>query len=249
MELASVSLSESYVQAAETVCTCPILLIMTLQDVSVKKFIKLYSIHQSDEFGTELDKEIALLCALYDKPEQHFLNMNLKQLRAARRVLYNCISLDNVIPKPERYIKANGNVYAPCYKFNSSVSGGQFVDVTRFAKDPKEIINNLPKILASICVPTKRTLFVRHKRKYMAVPHEEVSEDMEQASIYDAYSIALFFWAVWNGLLQVTGDYLVKTAIAKKTTTGTDLTKAEAAGLLNILETFGDGITARKTLQ
>jgi hypothetical protein len=218
---------------------------MTLKDLSVRKFVKLYEIQRdADGYETEVDKEVALLSVLHDKPEEYYLGMTLKEFAKAKAGL-NIISVDSVEPKPERYIKANGRVYAPLYDFKK-LTGGQFVDATRFCKDPEAIIENLPKILASFCVPTKRTLFGRKKLPYMSVDHEDVARDMEEASIYDAYSIALFFWAVWKGSLEITGDYLVKTAIAKKAKTGTEFSKAEAAGLLSILEAYGDGITARK---
>lgn len=214
---------------------------MTLKDLSVKKFIDLYDIQQATFFETPIDKEIALLTCLFDKPEAFFLEMNLKEFTKWRNEL-NFISIDGVEPKPLRYIRANGRVYAPCYKFVSEVTGGMLVDSTRFASDKDKIIENLPQILASFCLPTKKTFYGRKKLKYnVDVPHEEAARDMEEANIFDAYSIALFFWAVWKGSLEVTGHSLVRKIIAKKKATKTPLTKEETEGLLHILQMSSGG--------
>lgn len=219
---------------------------MTLKDLSVKRFQALYAITQ-EEHETETDRDVALLVCLTGKPDEYFLNLSLDKFKDYRRVL-EAFSLDKIQPKPAKYISANGKVYAPVYDFRK-VTAAQFIDVTHFCKDPEAIIENLPQILASFCRPTKKTIFGRRVLPYDAEYHKEVSADMEQATIFDAYSIALFFWAVWNGSLQITGDYLVREILKKKTATKTKITTNEQAAILNILERYGDGITASKIFQ
>jgi hypothetical protein len=217
---------------------------MTLKEISVKKFIHLKDIIEAKHFDTEIDKEIALLVCLTGKPEDFFLNLNMSQLKEWTRQT-DFLSLEEIDGKPEKFIKANGNIYAPVYDF-SALTAGQLVDITHFLKEPENLIFNLPKILASFCVPTKRTLTGRKKLKYLDVPHHKVAEDMEAASILDAYEIAVFFWTVLKSFLETTGDCLVKKMIATKTAKGEKITPTETKALLTILSAYGDGITARK---
>lgn len=218
---------------------------MTLKDITVKKFIDAYQIINADHYDTETDRDIALLACLYDKPEDFFLNMSFPVFNEYRRKL-EVINLDKVEGRAAKYIKVNGKTYAPVYNFKK-LSASQFIDVTHFCKDPEKIIENLPKILAAFCLETKKTLFGRKLIPYdLGERHEEVSKELEDATMFDAYSIALFFYHVWNGSLKITGGYLVQQILKKKEATKTNLTANEQAGILNILETYGDGITARK---
>jgi hypothetical protein len=220
---------------------------MTLKELSVKKFLHLKDIIEAKHFDNEIDREIALLVCLTGKPEDFFLNLTMSDLRTWTRKT-DFLSLEQIEGKPQRLIKANGNYYAPVYDF-SKLTAGQLVDITYFLKEPENLLFNLPKILASFCLPTKRTLTGRKNLAYLSTPHEKVAEDMESASILDAYSIAVFFWNVLKGFLQSTGDCLVKTMIETKTAKGQTITPTETKALLTILLTFGDGITARKKSQ
>ena len=222
-----------------------LLQVMTLKNISVRKFIELFDIISSDIYDTETDRDVAVLVCFTGKPEEHFLNMTMANFRKeANRLAF--LKLENIKPEAKKFIHANGKTYAPVYNFNK-LTAGQFVDVVSFAKEPTKIIENLPKIMAALCVPTRRKM--NGKRKllpYGSVSHAEVVADMENASIYDAYSIAVFFWNVWTVLLEDTGDYLVRETLAAKMMQNKTLTTDEVTALLNILEVYGDGITARK---
>jgi hypothetical protein len=215
-----------------------------MKEITVKQFIAVMDILQDEFYVTETDRDVALLACLTGKPEAYFLEMKLNEFKAWKNKL-EVIDLDSIEAKAPKHLKVNGKTYAPIFDFRK-LSAGQFVDVTTFCKDPEEIINNLPKILASLCVPTKRGLFGYKLQPYLSVEHEEVANDMLEASIIDAYGIALFFWAVWKGSLEITGDSLVREILKKKEATKTPLTKNETAGLLHILNLYGDGITAQK---
>lgn len=212
---------------------------MNLKNISVKKFAELFDIMNDKGFDFSLDKDIALLACLHDKEEGYFLEMSLPKFKKYSGNLDN-FDLKNISAKAPKHIKANGRIYAPVYVFDR-LNAGQLLDIMSFCKDPEQIIENLTKILASICLPTRYGLFGRKILRYGAISHKKVAEDMESASIVDAYGIALFFWAVWISFLQNTGDFLVKQTIETKAKTGTRLTEAEKEALLNILQTFGDG--------
>lgn len=220
---------------------------MTLKEISVKKFIHLKDIIEAKHYESEIDREVALLVCLTGRPEEYFLSLSLSDFATWTRKA-DFLTLENVEGQAKKFIKANGNIYAPVYDF-SQLTAGQLVDITHFVKDPDGIVENLPKILASFCLPTKRTLTGRKKLSYLSTPHHKVAEDMENASVLEAYSIAVFFWNVLKGFLETTGDFLVKTAITTKTAKGQTITAKERTALLTILSAFGDGITARKKSQ
>ncbi|MEO7535868.1 MAG: hypothetical protein ABIU30_18550 [Ferruginibacter sp.] len=217
---------------------------MNLKDISVKKFIALDDIMKGNFYATETDREIALLVELTGNPEDYYLNMLWPEFMKHKQTL-DFLTLDKVEAKAQRFIKTNGNVYAPVYDFHK-LTAGQLIDVLHFAKDEQGVILNLPNILASFCVPTKKTFTGRKLLPYGSKVHAEVSQDMLTASIVDAYSISVFFWDVWNNFLAATGDYLVRTMLTKKAKTGEKLTQQETTALLTILEGYGDGITQRK---
>ena len=164
---------------------------MTLKDISVKKFILINEIITSNHYTTEIDKEIDILSELHSKSEDFFLNLSLPKFKSYLEGL-EFLKLDNVTPAALKYIKANGKTYAPIYDY-AKLTAAQFIDVTHFAKDTENFISNIPKILASICVPTKRTLTGRQLLKYDSEKHSQISEDMEAANMYDAFAIAVFF--------------------------------------------------------
>jgi hypothetical protein len=216
---------------------------MNLKDISVKQFIELKTIIDAKNYADEIDREVDLLSTLTGKEKEFFLNLNLYDWRKYRNEL-SVLNLDKIEPKAERFIKANGKIYAPIYEFDE-LTAGQLVDITHFLKNPENLIQNLPQILASFCVPTKRTLFGRKKLSYLSVPHSKVAEDMKAASIFDAYSIAVFFCHVLNSFLENTAGYLTKTAIQAKTAKGETLTTEETKALFLILERFGVGTIPR----
>lgn len=216
---------------------------MTLKEISIKKYIELKAIIEAKHFEDEVDREVALLSCLTGKDEQFFLNLNLFDWRKQREQL-EILNLENIEGKAAKYITANGNIYAPVYDF-SKLTAGQLVDITHFLKEPEKLIQNLPLILASFCLPTKKTLFKRKTLNYLSVPHSKVAEDMESASIFEAYSIAVFFYLVLNKFLQNTAGYLTTKTIQSKTAKGAKLTTEETKALLAILEMFGGGTIQR----
>jgi len=218
---------------------------MTLNDISVKKYIALCGILKSNSYPDAIDREVALLSCLTGKSEDFYLNLTLSELSKCSKE-FDFIKLDTVEAKPTRFINANGKMYAPVYDF-SKLSAGQFADATySLVMDAGDIIENIPKILASICIPTKSGLFGRKLLKYGSIDRNTVIEDMEAASILDAYSIATFFRNAWDAFMINGGHLLISEAIRKKDEAGTPFTGEEKAAMLVILEAYGDGVVRNK---
>lgn len=211
---------------------------MDINTLSVETYIQAVNIIQANHYESEIDREIEILSCLTGKSEEYYSNMLMSDFKKARnKVAF--INIDNIAAVSPRYIKANGKTYAPVYEFDR-LTAAQLLDVTHFIKDATQIVNNLPQILASICVPTKQTLRGRKLLPYLAVSHKQVAEDFKKASIVDGYGVAVFFYQVWKSLIETTGGYLVREVLRSKTTR---LTEMEKAGLLNILQMYGDGTT------
>lgn len=220
---------------------------MQLKDITIKQFIAITDIAKNGRYSNEIERDTAILQVLTGKPEKYFEDMSLTEFKKLTNGLGE-ITLAGIDANAKKYIKANGKIYAPVYNFGKLTSG-QFIDATHFLKDQDSLIENLPKILASICVPTKRGLFGRKLLKYGAEDHADVAANFEEALIVDAYGISVFFFNVWINFLSNTGAYMVKTMIANAEKTKTPLTKAQTEILLNILEVYGDGTIARKKSQ
>lgn len=218
-----------------------------MHDITVNKFIALNDILTASHYESEIDRNIDLLACITGKDREYYESLTMHAYKKeCERLAF--LTLESIEGKPKRYIKANGKIYAPIYDFRK-LTAGQLVDVTHFTKESAKIIDNLPKILASICVPTKKTFTGRKKLPYLSTEHEDVAADMGKASFFDAYSIALFFWAVYNGSMQIIGNSLVKKILAKKKAANQKLTEQERAAILTILKMYGGGITVPNVSQ
>ena len=133
--------------------------------------MELFEIIQSDFYDNEIDREIDLLSCYTGKPEDYFLNLKMADFKKQSDKLV-FLELKNITPEAKKYIKANGRTYAPIYNFHN-VTTKQYVEIISFAKEPTKIIENLAKILASICVPTKLTISGKRKNlTYVTLSHK-----------------------------------------------------------------------------
>lgn len=189
--------------------------------ITVGKFQQLYDIIQGMNFDTELERQIHLLSCLEDKPVEHYESMRINDLKeaVARTAFLHTGEIPRV--KPKRYLHACGKVFRPVYDFRL-LSAGQFIDALSMAKTPEEHILNLNRMLAAICLPTKRSLRGRVTRKYGDVPFDDVAECMLQVPILEAQAVALFFYRAWENFLKSMPGFLEE---KMKTMTETDRTK------------------------
>lgn len=173
---------------------------MTLKDISINKFNVIQELINSNHYTIEIDREIDILAEVYEKKEDYFLNLSLLKFKKFTEKLA-FLKLENIQPAPLKYIKANGKIYAPIYDF-TKLTAAQFIDITHFAQGKENFLLNLPKILASICVPTKLTLRGRKSLNYDSANHATISQNFEAANIYDAFAIAIFFCTILENFLK-----------------------------------------------
>jgi hypothetical protein len=212
-----------------------------MSKVSVAQFVEINRV-LNKSYETEIERDIAIMSILSGKPEDYFERLTLRELRESREAI--AIPDINKVSAPKKYLRAGKRTYAPVFMFNE-LTASQYIDATSFIKgadiDANIIIESLPEILASICVPTRRSLTGRKRLKYLAINHKTVAEDMRSADIMESYAIAVFFSNVLITFLKVTGDYLALKMIEGKAATKTTLSKAEKAALSTIIAKLGVG--------
>lgn len=181
--------------------------------ITVGQYQAFYSIITDQTYEHELDRQIDLLAALTGLPASHYEAMPVSKLQAEVEKTRFLHDGEPPAVKPPRYLHAGGNTYQPIYDFRQLVAG-QFIDAMSCVKEPTEHVNNMHRMLAAICRPTKRGVFGRKLDAYGAVPFAEVAEAMKSVPMPEAQGVALFFWNVWTTLLKSMPDFLVEKQVA-----------------------------------
>lgn len=105
--------------------------------------------------------------------------------------------------KPVQYLRINGHRYLITYNM-TEVSYGVYNEVMKFSEGEDGVVNNLHKIMASVVTPIG--VFGKKLKKN----HPKISEDMLKAPFVECYSVAVFFYQVYNRFLKVIQPYLEK---------------------------------------
>lgn len=209
--------------------------------ITISKFQNLFAISKMDL--NELDKSTRLVQCLTGKSEYAIDKMSLKK--------YNrlCVRLGKVFElqtssimngKPSEIIRVNGHTYKVMLSVtDKEFNAGKYVEVSTFAND---VINNLHKIMASICVPVKWSWL---KFKYIATErsHEGIANDMLDADFSKCYHAAVFFYAVYKKTMSNLQPYLIKEMKTK------GATETEAMEALMLSQNILGGFTMPKWLQ
>ena len=168
---------------------------LTIMKLTIQKFQELYkvSLTNLDEF----EKSILLTQIYANKTEYEINKMSVRKfnkLCASINKSFEAISKDFVSGKPKNLIKANGNWYWLNLEINE-VTAGRYVETATFGND---IIGNLHKLMATICIPMKWSWKGLVFDKYDANKHSKYAEDMLQADFNHAYQSCVFFYAVFS---------------------------------------------------
>lgn len=179
-------------------------------NITLGKFQQLTDIKEGQNFDHEIERTIKLLACLHELPEDYYERMPVHQLKEETERLQFLFADQLPVTDPPRFIEVNGRRYKPLYVFTDVVSG-QFIDCMSTAKDRDQLVYNLHRLLASICVPCRRNwLGVWTVGEYGDISFDQVAEDMLQVPIITVNSIALFFWTAWINFLEATPGYSQK---------------------------------------
>lgn len=118
-------------------------------EVSLKQYIEITEVSIIDM--DELDKSVKILAILSGAKEDFFLELPLNQVKEYIR------SIQFIYTNPEggalRHTRKFGiKKYKINYKL-SDITGGEYIDLTGFIKDPIKVTQNFPQILAIFFKP------------------------------------------------------------------------------------------------
>jgi hypothetical protein len=203
--------------------------------LTIIKFQELYSISQSGL--SEIDMATRLVQCFTGKSEDEIDGMQVSKFNKLCTEVQTLFNLHE--SRPYKYLQANGNWYRINFDI-TKMTAGRYVEVTTFSKD---IINNLHKVMASICTPVKITWMGFKELPYDALKHEDYANDMLDAPFYKAYQSMLFFSAVFRELIRSSRGFLVSQMKAE------GVSEKIAVRALEDLQTILDGSIQPKWLK
>lgn len=161
--------------------------------ISIEKFQQLFKVSQVEM--DELDKAILLVKILSGKSDFEINKMRAsdfnKQCVKIKKAfdIYNSELMND---KPKNIIKANGKWYFINLDIKD-LNAGRYIEIATYMND---VVGNLHKIMASMCIPMKWSLKGLVADKFSASKHQQYADDMLQADFSVAYHCAVFFYAV-----------------------------------------------------
>lgn len=177
---------------------------LSWRDITVKQFYRINDILTDDTLD-DTDKSILLLSFLAGVKYVDVLQWPLKKKARALRKTKFIFGFPTWNPRLNRIIKAKGKYYhVPKFK---SITGGQYVDIMTFLKEPGAETNNIHLLLACYCLPARFGLF---RQKYDGAKVPEIAEAFLDLPMSDAWPIMVFFCHISANLMTVTQDYLSK---------------------------------------
>jgi hypothetical protein len=198
--------------------------------ITVGKYQQLYDIIHCQNFEHVVDRQIHLLSCLDGKPVEYYEALPFTQLQ--RDYLPRVAFLSDQPPTattPPRYLRVAGKRFKVLYDFRDFCAG-QFIDVMSIAKTPEELVMNVNKLLAAICLPVEKGWLKTAKtRQYGYIPFDDVADYMLEVNICDAMAVAGFFFAAWKTFLEVIPGFLEKKKARGKTLTATEQLVMETA--------------------
>ena len=195
--------------------------------MTIKQFQELYYVATSEDM--DFDKSIKMVGIVTGKTPDQVEKMSMRKFNILCGAVHNHFKIfekDLMKGKPKKIIRVGRKFYRINYDVTKCKSS-TYVEVSTFSTD---IIQNLHKIMASICTP------VRFKWGRW-IEHEELSSDLEQMNFEVAYHAAVFFYTLFNVSMQVIQPYLINEMMGK------GMKKEEAQEMLTTSQSILDGFT------
>ena len=162
------------------------------KDINIDTYIKLVPVLETEQ--EDITRVINILCVLTGKKREEIKEI---QLTDYHKLIKKMAFLFTEIPTKleSKRIKLDGNYYE--FKLNAeNLLFGEYINAmeTLNSKNENAVIENLDKILASICRPVEKK-FGKWKEKKMTskLLQETVKLFRDKMSIQDAYPLAVFF--------------------------------------------------------
>jgi hypothetical protein len=193
--------------------------------MTIKQFQELYYVASSEDM--DFDKSIKMVGIVTKKTPEQVERMSMVKFNILCGIVHNHFKIfekDLLKGKPKKIVRVGKRFYRINYDV-TKCKAGTYVEVSTFSTD---IIQNLHKIMASICTPVK---FKWGKW----VEHEELAIELEQMDFEVAYHAAVFFYTLFNVSMQVIQPYLVNEMTSK------GIAKEKAMEILTSSQNILDG--------
>jgi hypothetical protein len=178
---------------------------MNWKKLTLAHFQALYPITKNKNLTPE-DRDIQLICILYNIPETQVDSMPVDKFKELRRSL----SFLSEIPdqKPALYLRGKKRKYQIIYN-PEQMYFSRYVETKAFkGGNEDEFIANLHKFTASIVQPLKKNIWGRWvPDKYDAVKHPEYAEDLQEANFLSVYHAAVFFYLLYYAWIRCSPTY------------------------------------------
>jgi hypothetical protein len=158
------------------------------KDVSINQFLQIHAALEMRDVDT-LDRNIYLAAALLNTSADWVEdNMTLQQI--GRLVRETSFAQEEPKGKVKKYFLLAGRLWKVELEAKN-ITPAQFFDISTYTKTPQETVDNVAKIMATICRP----VFGKYDSNKIEARAKLFGEKMR----FDmAYATALFFWSLYN---------------------------------------------------
>ena len=170
------------------------------KDININQFLQIHAALEMRDIDT-LDRNIYLAAALLNTNVDWVEdNMTLQQIGQVIREA--SFAQEEPKGKVKKYFWLNGRLWKVELEAKN-ITPAQFFDLSTYTKTPQETVDNVAKIMATICRP----VFTKYDSDKIEARAKMFGEKMR----FDfAYATALFFWGLYNKFCDATLTYLAE---------------------------------------
>ncbi len=182
---------------------------MTWKDINVFQWQQIVHLFTKEKDLNELDLAVKCVGIITGLTEHQIDSLPISDLNPLLKSI-NFIH-EEIKPEPAKYIKVGKKRYKCIYDVRK-IPAARYIESKHFAQD---VNGNLHKIAACLVLPMKKTIFGWKVDKYDASKHDEYSQDMLEAPIYNVLGSVVFFCLVYRNWIKASQDYLTQEMMEK----------------------------------
>lgn len=171
----------------------------TWKDITLSDYQKIYPTIISPDYDTDLERFIEIACIL---TETTINTLPIKEVK----VLSFLMSPDAMPTKVPKAFSFKNKLYKTEIDFNK-ISGGQYIDLTSYTREPDDIIKNMHFLMAIMSSPCN---WIGIKKKYDAEEMVRRAELFKQLPITIVYPLCVFFCQNLENSITSMQTYLVE---------------------------------------
>jgi hypothetical protein len=169
------------------------------KDITLSDYQKIYPTIISPDYDTDLERFIEIACIL---TETTINTVPIKEVK----VLSFLMSPDAIPTKVPKAFSFKNKLYKTEIDFNK-ISGGQYIDLTSYTREPDDIIKNMHFLMAIMSSPCN---WIGIKKKYDAEEMIKRAELFKQLPITIVYPLCVFFCQNLANSITSMQTYLVE---------------------------------------